>query len=150
MTPMAGVWMLNYLRATGTQYTRGALTSVLLASGHDQADIDAAWAELEAEGLVPPELPRRSRRPRSVFRGLALGVGYVMGVFAVLVGVLSFQRGSPVPVVVGAVVVGIAGWLVALRRDQSVAFGVVAGVVLTLLIPAMLVLGLLGVLAIQP
>lgn len=142
MTGMPGEWVVNYLRSSRGRYTRETLTTVLLAAGHSQAEIDDAIAYLEAEGTAPLTNTLR-RRPRAALHGIAIGVGYVAALFALAVLASAAGTGVERFVVLLAGSLGIVGWWQIRRLDQVVAGGFIAGIVLALLIPLVFYLGFL-------
>ena len=146
---MAGEWVVNYLRSSRGNYTRETLTTVLLAAGHSQTEIDDAMAFLEAEGSAP-ESNRLRLRPRDVLHGMVAGAAYVAGVLG-LATALS-RTGWPLDrglLVVSTSVAGLVCWLVVRRRDPVVAGGLVAGVALALLIPLFLLIGFLALVSLD-
>jgi hypothetical protein len=125
----------EYLRANRDAYTRDALTSTLIDEGHDPAEIEAAWARLDAaDGERPHPGPPAGRPGLGTFLligAAVVGYGYVtsLGVFGILFMAYYGSSGSrPVPTIliamyVIAMVVGLAYAVQRLYRAPSRAAG---------------------------
>ena len=77
----------TYIREHRTTYTRDALTAELVTAGHATADIEAAWAQVEAEdaaaaargpvGWVAAEERPYVRGARTVLAMVIVGLAYI-------------------------------------------------------------------------
>jgi hypothetical protein len=86
-----------YIRENRAAYTREAITTQLQAAGHGEADIEAAWAAIEAEeaAAAPP-------RPSGRSWGLTVGVAFayvgasllIFLIWVILIFILASVSGS--------------------------------------------------------
>lgn len=142
--------LIQYIEQNRAQYTRAAIDKQLLDAGYSQADIDAAWKEIEAReantpvvpppqaqapqpAVVPPTQPRRLLTMPIFWLGLFGVLVLQYGVAALFIPATSYENGNSVFVpIAGVLTCGvpiallIAGSLL-LRSNRPLALGLLYG-----------------------
>jgi hypothetical protein len=101
----------EYIRANRQRYTRDAVTEQLRASGHDSAEIEAAWARVEA---ATPTVPPATAGPGTTLLAVLLGLGYAFAIVAA--GFAAFLGGAVTVLMIAYMVAMIAGGIWSIGR----------------------------------
>ncbi len=106
---------LRYIADHDAHFTREAITASLAASGHDQAEIAAAWSAYDA-GQRPPTADTGTR----VASGLLMFVVFTAYAPAILLALAAASWGSGAPLILPLYAVAmVAGGLYSLYRLAS-------------------------------
>jgi hypothetical protein len=140
--------LVHYIREHRATYTREALTAELVAAGHDTADVEAAWAQLDAEDATAPpatawavpDTKPYERGPATVILMLVVALGYLASVAVFVFGNLGGGRYNVV-VILYTVAMFAVGAFVLRQMGRASSMGTVVG---AFLIAVVLYVGLAG------
>jgi len=136
--------ILKYIRANWSTYSREAITAELLKQGYSQEDIDNAWKTLSSEGSIPV------KRWDFWLALLAFypGVQVVVGLLSLLIKASAGGSNTISFVIVSFPVATTIGLLVSVylwQKKPVVAKGLLAGVILSFVIPFVPIFIILGI-----
>lgn len=156
--------LLDYLRENRTRYTREALRRTLIDAGYVPAEVDEAFAALEAEEAGGPSAaagvahatpamptapeasgwqesttPRREKEAVSTSpRFWLVFIGFVLAVYGLggfLVAALGQSGALAGILVLGALIGGAVGWAMKREEDRPLAMGLGCGVLFSIGLP---------------
>ena len=153
--------LLDYLRENRSRYTREALRRTLVDAGYVPAEIDEAFAAIEAEesggpsaatgvaAVAPPTppgtgwqettTPRREKEAVSTSpRFWLVFIGFVLAVYGLggfLVAALGQSGALAGILVLGALIGGAVGWAMKREEDRPLAMGLGCGVLFSIGLP---------------
>ena len=131
-----------YFRQHGDRFTRQALRAAATEAGYSATEIEAAWSQV---GWGSAEQAMSRPADFAVSAGVALA--YIAGTYLGTIGLASNSTtaGFALPGVLVAVVGGVLAWAGLRESRPAAARGIGLGIVVTLLLPVVLFLLIVGI-----
>ena len=136
------VALAAYFRQHGDRFTPQALRAAAMEAGYSAAEIDAAWSQV---GWGSAE--RSMARTDDLAVSVVVGLVYVAGTYIGTIGLASNRTTADLalPGLAVAIIGGMLAWAGLRESRPAAARGIGLGIVVTLLLPVVLFLLIVGI-----